>query len=584
MKKIIYIFILLMIAGSASFYSCKKDFFDKPQTSDVTLEKIFSNRAYAEDDLWRVYNQLATRGWENYASPGGGVFLSSMLCSISDECDSYRGIAAGSNINLLGLTAVLPASNGLQRYAEDDFLNGYAGIRQAYIFLENIDVVSEIPQAERDQMKLEAKLLIAMRYAEMLKRYGGVPIVTKSLFFTEKIEAPRASYKETVDFILGICDQANALPDKWESKWKGRMTKGAALALKARTLLYAASPLYNATQSILSYSKPELICYGNYDVNRWKLAVDANIAVLNWAAANGIELINTGNPFEDYGTAVSLSDNKEIILANKWSTTDNGFNQQVRPFSIRGFCLTFNFLPQFRKANGTDQVWNEDMNVRYPYSQYKTKMDELEPRFQQCVWIAGDKYPKSNISGTGMDTWDFAGNGEAAGASGMRGVGRFSKYLYKYANEPFKDYPIFRLAEFYLSFAEAANEFYGPNITVSGTTLTAVSALNTIRIRGGLAPVVTNDKDALRNFIKRERAVEYFGEGQRNWDLRRWKEADVNGGDYYGFFFKQASDNKSYTTYFKGVAESRFWAPSQYFYPFPQEEINKGYLIQNPGY
>lgn len=582
MKKIAYIFILLMITGSSTFYSCNKDFFDKPQTSDVTLEKIFSNRTYAENHLWRVYNDLATRGWENYAGPS--VFLSSMLCCISDECDSYRGIAAGSNINLLGLNPVLPASNGMQRYNEDNFLYGFVGIREAYIFIENIDVVTEIPEAEREQMKLEVKLLIAMRYAEMLKRYGGVPIVTKSLFFTEKIEAPRATYKETVDFILGLCDEANALPDKWESKWRGRMTRGAAMALKARTLLYAASPLYNASQSILSYSNPEFLCYGNYDVNRWKLAVDANVAVLNWAAANGVELINTGKPFEDYGTAVSLSDNKEIILANKWSSTDNGFNQQVRPFSIRGFCLTFNFLPQFRKADGTDQVWDEEMDVRYPYSQYAAKMDELEPRFHQCVWIAGEKYPRSNSSGTGMSSWDFAGIGEAAGASGMRGVGRFSKYLYKYANEPAKDYPIFRLAEFYLNLAEAANEFYGPNATVSGTTLTALSALNIIRTRGGLAPIATSDKAELRNYIKRERAVEYFGEGQRNWDMRRWKEADVNGGPYYGFFFKQSSDKKSYLTYFKGVAETRYWAPSQYFYPFPQSEIDKGYLIQNPGY
>ena len=579
MKQISYI--LLIIALVTSLNSCKKNFFDKPQTSDVTLETIFSNRTNAEAHFYRVYNQLVTRGWENYTS---NIFLSSMLCCISDECDSYRGIAAGTNINLLGLNPVLPASNGLQRYNEDDFIGGFTGIRQAYIFLENIDMVSEIPKAERDQMKLEVKLLIAMRYAEMLKRYGGVPIITKSLFFTEPIETPRATYKETVDFIVGICDEANALPDAWPSQWKGRMTKGVALALKARTLLYAASPLYNASSSILSFSNPELICYGNFDANRWKLAVDANVALLNWASANGIALINTGKPFEDYGTAVSLSDNQEIILANKWSTSDNGFNQQVRPFSIRGFCPTFNFLHEFRKADGTDQVWDEVDEVRYPYSNYATKMGQLEPRFQQCVWIAGELYPRSNPSGTGMDPWDFAGNGEVAGASGMRGVGRFSKYLYKYANENFKEYPVFRLAEFYLNFAEAANEFYGPVSAVPGTTLTAVSALNIIRVRGGLQPISTSDKDDLRTYIKRERAVEYFGENQRNWDLRRWKEAEVNGGPFYGFFFKQAPDNRSYLTYFKAVAETRFWAPNQYFYPFPQTEVNKGYLIQNPGY
>lgn len=575
MKKITYIFILLLIAGSALFYSCTDEFFDKPQTSDVTLDKIFSNRLYAESSLWRVYDQLVTRGFPAYTS---SVFRDAMLACISDEGDSYRGVAAGSYIKTAGLS---PTPINQNQYVEDDFLQGFVGIRQAYIFIENIDRVSEIPLDEREQMKNEAKVLIALRYQEMLKRYGGVPIVRQSLDFAEKIELSRNTYKETVDFILELCEEGTSLPDTYPSQWKGRITKGVALALKARVLLYAASPLYNASESKLSYSNPEFLCYGDYDANRWNLAVNANLDVLNWAAENGCALINTTNPFNDYGTAVSLSDNNEIILANKWSTTNNGFSDLIRPWSIRGFSITFNILPVFRKADGTDQVWNEELNVNYPYSEYAAKMNEMEPRFYQIVWVAGQAPRNNNVMPS--KPWDF-NIGASAGASGMRGVGRCIKYLHNYANEPFKDYPVFRLAEFYLNFAEAANEFYGPDGVVPGTSLTAISALNIIRERGGLLPLVTNDKDILRTELKRERAVELFAEGHRNFDLRRWKEAEVIGGPFYGFFWIQAPDMKSYLEYFKGKTADRFWAPSQYFYPFPQSEVDKGYLIQNPGY
>lgn len=572
MKKIKYLFILWMIPTSVSFYSCTNDFFDKPQTSDVTIDQIFSNRLYAEQDFYSIYSQLVTRGF-----PQGDrrFFSNGMLASISDEADNFRGASAGTTITNVGMSTTSSRSN-----LEDDFVQGFVGIRQAYIFLENIDKVSEIPEAERSQMKLEVKLLIAMRYHEMIKRYGGVPIIRGSLNYTEKLETPRVSYKETVDFILELCAEADGLPDTQPSKWKGRMTRGVAMALKARTLLFAASPLYNTGETILSYSNPEFLSLGDYDVNRWKIAVDANLAVLTWAEQNGIALINTGNPFADYGNAVSLADNQEIILANKWSTTDNGFRELVRPFSIRGYSITFNFLPQFRKDDGTDQVWDEALDIDNPYTELTNKTGLMEPRFDQIVWVPGQAPKNTNLLPDKPWGWQFAGG--VPGASAMRGVGRSVKYLYNYADEPFKDYPVFRLAEFYLNFAEAANEFYGPDAAVPGTILSAVSALNLIRERGGLPPLVATDKDLLRSEIKRERSIELFQEGHRNFDLRRWKESEVVGGPFYGFLFTPASG--PYTKYRKVKTKDRFWAPNQYFYPFPQSEINKGYLIQNPGY
>src|SRR5690606_34464730 len=129
----------------------------------------------------------------------------------------------------------------------DNFFDNFQCIRQCYIILENIDQVADIPANEKDYIKAEMKGLIAFRYAGMMVRYGGVPIVTQSLKVDGDLNIPRASLQETLDFIIKMADEATAgLPDNWDAKYNGRLTKGAALAVKARALLYAARPLFNS--------------------------------------------------------------------------------------------------------------------------------------------------------------------------------------------------------------------------------------------------------------------------------------------------------------------------------------------------
>jgi starch-binding outer membrane protein, SusD/RagB family len=582
MKKLIYTLVSFLFLFSALFVSCTDDFFEKPESSEVTIDDIFSRRLYAEELLWYTYNQLVPRGFPIHVA--GDVFLHrSILASISDEGDNIRGASGGKRINPIGFWPILAH----QHHIEDCFVTPFRGIRHAYIFIENIDRVDAIPQSEREMMKAEAKVLVALRYQEMLKRYGGVPIVRQSFDVSDDLKIPRATFKETVDFIVELCDEAAAvLPNNYPDNWKGRITKGVALANKARTLLIAASPLYNASESVLAYPYPELICYGNFDNNRWKAAVDANLELLNWAQQNGYELINTNDPFNDYGNATCLEDNAEVILANKWTTTNNHFQEHIRPriAGIRGLSIPFNIIHIWRKADGSNQVWDEQENVKVPFTQYTAKMNEMEPRFYQSVWPAGQSPRNNNVMPD--RNWPFSNgnaNGEIGG-SGLRGVAVMVKFFHNYNNEPTKEFPVFRLAEIYLNFAEAANEFYGPTGTVPGTSLTALSALNIIRNRGGLPALSITQKDVLREEIKRERAVELFAEGFRNFDLRRWKEAEVMGGPFYGFRFDLNAARNNYDTYFLFHYENRFWAPNQYFYPFPQIEADKGYLVQNPGF
>lgn len=588
MKHVLYISIIATIVGSIFFPSCTDDFLEKPESSDVTIDTIFSRRLYAESFLWKTYASLVPHGFPfkngNPTPLQEEEFSRSILASISDEGDNIRGATAGKYINPVGLWPVVTQKN-----QEDYFPYHFKGIREAYIFLENIDRVGDIPQEEKEQMKAEAKVLIALRYQEMMKRYGGVPIIRQSLSTSDNIKIPRASLSEMVDFIVELCDEAAPiLPISYSERWRGRITRGVALATKSRVLLYAASPLYNTGETILSYSNPEFICYGDYSGERWKNAADAALSVIKWAddPQAGCSLIDTGDPFNDYGNATSLEDNKEVILAYKGMPVNsnvnngNGFKDGIYIIlSSRGLSIPFNFIPQFRKADGTDQIWDEEDMVKRPFAEYKTKMNELEPRFYQCAWIVGEAPRNFNL----VKNWNFS-IGENIGSSGVRGAACMVKFHHNYNNEDMKDWIVFRLAEFYLNFAEAANEYYGPKGVVPNTNMTALSALNVIRKRGGLNPLNIDDKDLLRKEIKRERTVELYAEGHRNFDLRRWKEAEVMGGPFYGLRFVQNAARNGYDFYYKIHYETRFWASNQYFYPFPQTEIDKGYLVQNPGY
>ena len=153
-------------------------------------------------------------------------------------------------------------------------------------------------EADKQVIKAEATALIAYRYMGMFYRYGGVPIVEKSFEASDDLSAPRATVAEMVEFISALCDEAYAdLPAKWDAANTGRLTKGAALAIKARTLQFAARPLFNSASPYLSMKNSEdnaFICFGNADRERWKAAIDANEAVLSWASANGVRLLNTG--------------------------------------------------------------------------------------------------------------------------------------------------------------------------------------------------------------------------------------------------------------------------------------------------
>ncbi len=566
---------------SGFLLSCNKDFLEKPLSSDVTIDTIFSTKVKAESFLWETYRTSVPQGFPHDWGADGrenhhdGMYAS-MLMAASDEGDVYDSWPS-SNVHNVGSWS--PNYN-----AEDQFGYHYKGIRNASLFIENIGRVSDISETEKQQMRAEAVVLRALQYSELLKRYGGIPLVLHSLKATGNVKIPRSSFQECVDFIVKSCDSAAAvLPQTYPKASRGRITSGTALAVKARTLLYAASPLHNGTPYLDDQKK--LTGYGNFDVQRWQLAADANKAVLDWAADNGVELVKThADPAMNYEAAIAQTDNSEIILANKGEGSWGDWWPMTGQFLMpRGFYggwyghgVTLQHAQKYQTTAGVDQVWD----TQGSFAEFVQKMQEMEPRFQQSVFYSGGKWNDE----LGVREFFKRSNGSWTGGAPVNGVGFMKKFLTRDRwGDTYQQWIVFRLAEFYLNYAEALNE-------VTPMAAESYSALNKIRERAGVPLILPadpryNSQEKLRAAIRRERAVELAFEEHRFFDVRRWKIAGEEGvmkGQMWGLnVYEQADGSKIYK---KEPFENRVWEDKMYLYPIPQSEIDKGYVIQTPGW
>jgi hypothetical protein len=469
----------------------------------------------------------------------------------------------------------------------DGYAQNFVYIRQAWLVNENIDQVTDMDAADKATVKGEMLALIAYRYEQMFIIYGGVPIISKALLPTDSLTIPRAPLQTVLDSIVSWCDQAVAvLPSAWPAQWNGRMTKTAAMAIKAKALLYAARPLFNSATPYLSLGASDnLICLGTVDATRWQTALTASEAEITEATTNGgLTIINTGNPAADYGTATGVPSNAEVILAWKnidqtlfdpgnWNNLPMNAFYNTRVWEAQGNVLMTNQLDNYYKSDGTNQTWPA-VGVVTPFTDYTARMNQMEPRFQ----ITFQPWEQDAASNPGDVNWT---NAATFGGNGF-GCARVTKFYYLASGRAWFEFPLFRLASAYLSSAEAYNE--------TGQSAQALQRLNVIHQRAGLPAITTTDQDSLRSIIQREWAVEFFDEQYRLHDVKHWKLPNIGsgiiGGPIHTFAFNNGGSvvetgNTNYNDY---VLYTAFWAPQEYLNPFPTTEINKGYLVQNPGY
>jgi len=593
-----------------------------PEVSGSVYKKdVFSNRKDTEGMLWRAYHRGLREGL-----PEGWGINHGTLASLSGELTRGYSWHAGYNIVVNGPSTNLDAS-GQYQGSPANFDENWEVIRACWLIIANIDQVpeEELSSQMKKYMKGESYALMAYRYMGMFIRWGGVPIVRQANEMTDDIKFPRATASQTLDYTLELISLAlERLPDTWTDiesgcghKWEGRLTRGAVLAMKARLLTFAARPLFNSAQPYttefgLKYpdDQRELIWLGGYDKKRYEDALQANLDVIEWGKQNGKNLIFTageGNvndyeqAIEDYGRGVAELNGPETILAFKVESDQQVYNNMNEGYNFSGYVdagersqrgVLTNFVRLYRDRDGGEIDWPAvGESVPRPISDFAANIDKIEARFRVDICVPG-KFGRSN---DGDANWNegiwymgsFTESAEIAAsmarATEGRSIGVPTKFYYKAGARRWLEFPLFRLAENYLHIAECYNEL--------GQTDNALHYLNIIRGRAGIPLVENGTTQEVRDLIVREKALEYFEENHRYYDVKHWKHPEIGtkilGGDMTEIsFLRNGSGNtmSALVSYWDAYSYTGYWHPKWFLEPFRQDEVNKGIIVQNPGY
>lgn len=454
----------------------------------------------------------------------------------------------------------------------DNWENSYQNIRVANEFLLNISEA----QVEADVKKTataEVRFIRALFYFDLVKRYGGIPLLTKPQGLEDDMEVSRNTVDECFAFII---DEMNTVENDLPLEAvRGKITKGAALALKARTYLYWASPLYN-----------------NGDNSRWQKAADA--------AKQVIEL----RKYSLYPDLTKLwldmsNTNKEVIFEKQYGMPElsHGWDCLVKPLDLAngdaGHCTpTQELVDAFPMKNG--KLISEEGSGYDPANPYEGR----DNRFY--AYIAYNQAVISGMQG-GKVRHDYVlniylGGNDFDNPQGNPAYQVYTTYTgyytvkavdpnndnYGYDKGSVQPWIFFRYAEILLDFAEAQNEATGPTTEV-------YMALNELRNRAGIVHDIQEglSKEEMRDLIRNERFIELCFEHHRYWDLRRWKLAEVklNNTKGTGVVITKEKDGTFSYDYKPVDASTNVFSNKMYFMPIPYSEMSKNpKLEQNPGW
>lgn len=567
----------LLLISVSSCEDMMGDFLEKAPGVDVTEDTIFSSKAEVEKFLASIYQYgiHSTFGYgTNNLIAGPQSTLSAGATDEAETCAAWYDTQKWNN----GSLSPNDTYDGRWPYR-------WIAIRKITVMLDRVDEVPDISREYAAQLKAESKTLRAMNYYEMLKRYGGVPIINQRIQLSDNLKIPRSSVEDVANFILSDLNDetVNALPLNQTGVLKGRIHQGVALALRAKLYLLIARDLFNTDKPYMNFgSNNNLICMGKHDNELWNKAAVAAKDVLDWAKEAGCSLITDQGVTKNYKYQWEQYDNNEIILAEKASGTCGKWSwpwNAISPPNVypgnsgqSGITVTFNFVKKYEKIDGTEQTWDENGG-----NDLQAKMAELDPRFAQTIaynqsyW--NKEFPKMEI---------YEGGRQYPTCSG--GFWLHKHYPEIISEEVWTYVPnstILSLNEFYLNYAEALNEYN------NGPTQEAYDAINEIRTRSGMPDIPSGlDYLAFREKVRHERAIELAFDDHRLYDVRHWKIAQNEGvmnGNMWGLKITQI-DGSSEFHYEPYVFETRTFSTKMYLEPFPQGEVNKGYLIQNPGY
>lgn len=588
---------MLLLSGTAcEDFKFGEAFLDKPLSTEINIDTVFSRKVYAEQALTEIYRSLP-----DFFPNGGRLSWALLECmtDLGDACKPggirayHSGDVSASSVGSMPYRLDVPPAGDGPTLG----MAPMAGIRKAYIYLENVDRVPDMTDREKALRKAEAKALIAFHYVQMLRYYGGVPWIDHAYSPDEEMKFTRMTVEETVEKTLQLMKEAAAdLPWSVSATDEGRMTKAAVLGLKSRMLQFVASPLFNSKEPFLKgeASDKRYVWYGDYDPKRWAAALEAGREFLRCNTENdqAYKLVNTGNPRADFVAAYFNRYNGEVMLASHRWVTYNIWNNAMMELIYGMAGATSNYADMFEMANGEPFRWENLEPGANPYFDEDGRPIR-DIRLYETLFVNGDQFRGRTVEIYKGGREQCDGYSDELARATYNGYG-MRKFLRDRGNEvqgKFYSCPLLRLPELYLNIAEAMNEL-GQATQKDEFGRDAYDYINLVRERVQM-PKLTVQKaapgDALRQAILHERAVEMGFEEVRYFDLVRWKRADFFQTDIERLVitkndngsFQYVRDNNIYNS--RGWIKR--WSDRYFLVPFPLDEINKKYgLVQNPGW
>jgi hypothetical protein len=616
MRKIVY---SLSIASVLIFAtSCDKDFLDVQPKDKFAESAVWEDPALIEAVVNNVY----------FGIPHG--FSNMMLSSLTDE-SMYNADFGSSNVTK---SLVTPSDYSVwdrnfwtaNRYRQMTWDYVYRNIRATNIFFEKIDEAPFEDEEWRDRLKGEMHFLRAHLYHNLVSVYGGVPLITEAYGLDDDFMVARNTYEESINFIAEECDKAAALlPLVHDTENLGRATKGAALALKARALLFAASDLYNSNASWAGgYAHPELVGYvGGDQMARWQAAKDAAKAVMDLGVYS-LYMPDAASPeqaTQNYAKLFLEKQTSEDIFVRfflqKTDESWDGYNPGLynNPNGYHGWGSNTpigQMVDSYEMIDGSKFDWANPAHAASPY-------ENRDPRFYASINYEGAEWRQRPADVVSLDPagkiqtgfFNIMEGGTVAqtvpGLDTRKGPiedwnGTYTGYYLRKFIDPTVDaqyvkqeapWRFFRYTEVLLNYAEASLEL--------GQEAEAREIINMIRRRAGM-PETNESGQALMDRYRNERRVELAFEDHRFFDVRRWMIAPQSLEDAQGVNITyQASTSQipagadTYHELREGTAvppnfevisiQERDWKDRAYFLPIKLDEMNRNnQLIQNPLY
>ncbi|MHA4807405.1 RagB/SusD family nutrient uptake outer membrane protein [Flavitalea flava] len=592
----------ILLSALVLAVSCNKDFLNKKPLTEFSPDDTWNDPNLIQAFVNGIYLNI-----DNPTNGGGGLLKAEFVDEMHDQWFSF-----------FEFNNCLITADDMASWPHETWAILYKNIRACNIFFDRINQATTFDSTKVDDVTQKNRLigevhfLRAYMYHQLATLYGGVPIITKAYGLNDEFAVKRDPYADVISFVSKECDSAALLlPVVQSGSNMGRATKGAALMLKSRALLFAASDLHNTTV-FGGYANPELLGYTNGDrTSRWQAAKDAAKAVIDMNAYS----LYKATPAPGDSIAKSFADlflvngTEEDIWVRYFKVGQYGSpekNQLSLLSGSNGYHLYGQDAPsgemvdRFEMRDGTPFSWTDPAKAYEPYK-------NRDPRFYASILYEGAKFkqrpvdlislePTGTIQVGTWQTWNSTTGEmeETYGLDSRKGPvegfnGCYTGYYLRKFIDPAVDgqfstngtpWRYMRYAEVLLNYAEACMEL--------GQDGDARNAINQVRKRAGM-PDITESGTALRDRYRNERSVELAFEENRFYDVRRWLIAPSAYQQFSGVTVVYTL-NPDHTTATVPVitpytVQKSAWLDKAYFFPITRDEMNKNnLLVQNPNY